>query len=203
VRNEVGDHLDERRDAELLSRLADAMADPLRARLFAAVAERPGVSIRQIAERIGEAERKVRYHVEALHSAGLLEIQGLRRRRGAVERQYRATTGMVIDAVDAERISLAQQRRISIEVLKLIMRDATMSVASGDFGTRSGHCEIRLRGEVDDEGWRELVEIHLRAMEDAQDAIDRSAERRRMTGEDGFEVTSAALLFEAPIWNRD
>jgi DNA-binding transcriptional ArsR family regulator len=203
MRNEVAEQMDERRDAELLSRLADALADPLRARLMAAVTEKPGISIRQIAERIGEPERKVRYHVEALHSAGLVEVQGLVRRRGAVERRYRATTSMMIDAVDAERISEAQQRRISLEVLKMIMGDATVSVASGHFGTHPGHSEIRLRGEIDEEGWRELAEIHLRAMEDAQAAIDRSTERRRTTGEEGFEVTSAALLFEAPIWKQD
>jgi DNA-binding transcriptional ArsR family regulator len=201
--NEVAEQMDQRRDADLLSRLADALADPLRARLLAAVTEKPGIGIRQIAARVGETERKVRYHVEALHSAGLVEVQGEVRRRGAIERQFRATNSMMIDAVDEERISAAQQRRISLEILKLIMSDATASVASGHFGTHPGHCEVRLRGEIDEKGWQELAEIHLRAIEEAQDAIDRSVERRRMTGEDGFEVTSAMLLFEAPIWKQD
>lgn len=201
--NEVAEQLDGRRDGDLVSRLADAVADPLRARLFAAVAEKPGISIRQIAKRVAEPERKVRYHVEALHAAGLVEVQGLGRRRGAVERQYRVTAAYVIDGADAEGISVDQQRRISVEILKMIMADATLSVASGHFGAAPGHCEIRLRGEIDEEGWQELAEIHIRAMEEAQDAIDRSTKRRRVTGEEGFEVTSAALLFEAPIWKQD
>jgi hypothetical protein len=192
-----------RRDAELLRRLADAMADPFRSRLLTAVTERPGVSVREIAEWLGETSRKVRYHMEALHSLGLVEVDGEVRRRGAIERQYRNTTANILYTEDERGLLPAQERRISVEVLKMVMGDATGSVAAGHFGAREGHCETRVRGEVDDQGWDELAELFARTTDAADQIIDRSVERRKQTGDRGVEVTAALLLFEAPIWNRD
>src|ERR1700742_4729050 len=105
------------RDAQLLRNLADAMADPLRARIMAAIAERPGISVREIAGWVEETNRKVRYHVEALHSQGLVEVQGEAKRRGAVERQYKVTTPTILHPGDERVITPAQERRISVEVL--------------------------------------------------------------------------------------
>jgi DNA-binding transcriptional ArsR family regulator len=191
------------RDAELLRSLADAMADPLRSRILTAVSERPGISVREIAGWVGETNRKVRYHVEALQAQGLLEVQGEARRRGAVERQYRSTTDAILHTDDERLISTSQARRISVEVLKMVMADATGSVASGHFGTREGHAELRIRGEVDVDGWDELSELLIRAAAEAEDIIGRSESRREETDEKGFEITAAMLLFEAPIWNRE
>lgn len=194
---------DRRRDVELLRNLADAMADPFRSRLVTAVTERPGVSVREIAEWLGETTRKVRYHMEALHSLGLVEVEAEVRRRGAIERQYRNTTANILDTEDERGLSPAQERRISLEVLKMVMGDATGSVAAGHFGVREGHCETRVRGEVDGQGWDELAELFARTTLEADRIIERSTERRKESAGPGAEVTAALLLFEAPIWNRD
>jgi DNA-binding transcriptional ArsR family regulator len=191
------------RDAELLRRLADAMADPLRIRIFTAISERPGISIREIAGWVDETNRKIRYHVEALEAQGLVEVQGEAKRRGAVERQYRSNTRAILDTDDERLISPVQERRISVEVLKMVMADATASVGSGHFGAREGHCELRIRGEVDGDGWDELSALLIRMTAEAEDIIRRSEMRREETGEKGLEVTTALLLFEAPIWNRE
>jgi DNA-binding transcriptional ArsR family regulator len=179
------------------------MADPLRIRIFTAVAERPGISVREIAERVGATNRKIRYHVEALQAQGLVEVQGEAKRRGAVERQYRSTTKATLSTDDERLISPAQERRIALEVLKMVMADATGSVASGHFGAREGHCELRIRGEVDVDGWNELSELLIRTTAEAEDIIRRSGTRSEETDEKGLEVTTAMLLFEAPIWNRE
>jgi DNA-binding transcriptional ArsR family regulator len=200
---EVSAAPEQQRDAELLRNLAEAMADPLRARILAAVSERPGISVREIAGWVGETNRKVRYHVEALHGQGLIEVQGEAKRRGAVERQYRGTTAAILNTEDERLISPAQERRISVEVLKMVMADATSSVASGHFGAREGHCELRIRGEVDVDGWNELSALLIRTTEESADIIRRSSKRREESGERGLEVTAALLLFEAPIWNRE
>jgi hypothetical protein len=191
------------RDAELLRSLADAMADPFRSRLVTAVTQRPVVSVREIAEWLGETTRKVRYHMEALHSVGLVEVESEVRRRGAIERRYRNTTPNVLYTEDERGLSPGQERRISLEVLKMVMGDATGSVAGGRFGVREGHCETRLRGEVDGQGWDELAELFVRTTEEADRIIGRSTARRKEGEEKGVEVTGALLLFEAPIWNRE
>jgi DNA-binding transcriptional ArsR family regulator len=193
----------ERRDVKLVQSLGDAMADPFRSRILVAVTERPGVTIREIAERLGETSRKVRYHMEALHGVGLVEVQGEVHRRGAIERRYRATTSNVIRADEERQLAPPQERRIALEVLKMAMGDATSAVASGHFAAREGHCATRLRGSVDSEGWDELADLFAATTEEARRVIERSGGRRETTGEAGVEVTGALFLFEAPIWNRE
>jgi DNA-binding transcriptional ArsR family regulator len=193
----------ERRDAKLVQSLGDAMADPFRSRILVAVTERPGVTIREIAERLGETSRKVRYHMEALHTVGLVEVEGEVQRRGAIERRYRATTSNIIRADEERELAPPQERRIALEVLKMAMGDATSAVASGHFAAREGHCATRLRGTLDSEGWDELADLFAATTEEARRVIERSRERREATGEAGVEVTGALFLFEAPIWNRE
>lgn len=192
----------ERRDQKLLQSLGDAMADPFRSRVLVAVTERPGVTIREIAERLGETSRKVRYHMEALHRANLVEVEGEVQRRGAIERRYRNTTSNLIRAEEEAELSPSQERRIALEVLKMVMSDATSAVASGHFAARAGHCSARLRGVLDSEGWAELADLFAATTEEAAEVIERSEMRCRSAGEEGVEVTGALLLFEAPIWKR-
>jgi predicted ArsR family transcriptional regulator len=192
----------ERRDVKLVQSLGEAMADPFRSRILVSVTERPGVTIREIAERLGETSRKVRYHMEALHAAGLVEVEGEVQRRGALERRYRNTTPNVIRAEDEPELPPSQERRIALEVLKMVMADATSAVASGHFAARAGHCSTRLRGVVDTEGWEELADLFAATTEEAAEVIERSRRRRQSTGEEGVEVTGALMLFEAPIWNH-
>ena len=118
-----------------------------------------------------------------------------------MERQYRVTMPILIDGTDEQWVSPTNSRRISLEVLKLVMGDATASVSSGRFGARDGHCETRIRGEVDAQGWEELAALFRQTTIDSQDIIGRSIERREETGEPGVEVTAALFLFEALIWN--
>lgn len=193
---------EQRRDAKLLQNLGDAMADPFRSRVLVAVTERPGVTIREIAERLGETSRKVRYHMESLQVAGLVEVDGEVQRRGAIERSFRNTTSNVIRAEEERELSPSQERRIAVEILKMVMADATSAVSSGHFARRDGHCETRLRGAVDSEGWDELATLLAATTDEALGIIDRSVRRRESTGEEGVEVTGALFLFEAPIWKR-
>jgi predicted ArsR family transcriptional regulator len=193
----------ERRDVKLVQSLGDAMADPFRSRVLVAVSERPGVTNGEIAERLGETSRKVRYHMEALHAAGLVEIEGEVQRRGAIERRYRTTTSNIIYTDDERQLAPSQDRRIALEILKMAMGDATSAVASGHFAAREGHCATRLRGVVDSEGWDELADLFAATTEEARRVVERSRERCEATGEPGVEVTGALFLFEAPLWNRD
>jgi DNA-binding transcriptional ArsR family regulator len=57
--------------AELKAALIETLSHPLRARILTVIWERPGVTIKQIAERIDEPARKVRHHVERMVEADL------------------------------------------------------------------------------------------------------------------------------------
>lgn len=65
------------------------LSDPLKLQLLQAFAE-SAKTTKQVAEELGESITKLYRHVDALHGAGLLEIAAEKRKRGTVERTFRA-----------------------------------------------------------------------------------------------------------------
>lgn len=65
------------------------LADPLRLRLLLAFAAGDRTA-KQVASELGEPVTKLYRHVDALHDAGLLEVVRERRKRGTIERTFRA-----------------------------------------------------------------------------------------------------------------
>ena len=65
------------------------LADPLKLELLQAFAEREKTT-KQVAAELGESVTKLYRHVDALCDAGLLEITHETRKRGTVERTFRA-----------------------------------------------------------------------------------------------------------------
>lgn len=65
------------------------LSDPLKLRLIQAFAEAEA-TIGEVAEALGEPLTKLYRHVDALLEAGLIEVTRTRRKRGTVERHFRA-----------------------------------------------------------------------------------------------------------------
>jgi len=65
------------------------LSDPLKLQLLRAFAKDPKTT-KQVAMELGESITKLYRHVDALFDAGLLEIAGEKRKRGTVERTFRA-----------------------------------------------------------------------------------------------------------------
>ncbi|HWB69684.1 MAG TPA: helix-turn-helix domain-containing protein [Solirubrobacterales bacterium] len=191
--------IDETSEAQFEALVA-AMGHPVRSKLLFALTDKPGVTIKQLATRIAEPPRRVRYHLQPMVESGLVVVDEETRRRNTVERRYRATQLPIVDATDDHPVTIAQQQRLSLEVLKMILADARSAVASGTFGTHEGHCEVRFWAEVDRQGWDELAQIHLKAFEDIRSALARSTERIAAGSPGYLPATSAILLFESPDW---
>jgi len=66
-----------------------AIADPLRARIFEALARRP-LTVKRVATLLGEAPAKIHYHVREMERVGLLKLVETRERGGILEKDYRA-----------------------------------------------------------------------------------------------------------------
>jgi DNA-binding transcriptional ArsR family regulator len=180
--------------------LAEAMAHRFRSRIFGLIAEKPGLTVRQISAQMGEPARRVRHHLEALLEAGLVMVESEARTRNTVERHYRATRLPIIEPHEIGVVGRFQERRISLEVFKQVFADVDGAVARGTFGVHGRHSEIRVPTEVDEQGWEDLFAIHIRAWEETRAALDRCEERLRDSGSKSFRVTSAFLLFETPGW---
>jgi DNA-binding transcriptional ArsR family regulator len=175
------------------------MSEPFRARLLQAVSEKSqdGVSVRQLAARLAEPKRKVRYHLDALSELGLVEVLKVEKRRGVIERFYRATVSPLIPEELGDR---DQARQIQIQALKAVLHDASGAIGAKLFGLRPGHAVIRVSAEVDPEGWSELVAIQERALSDVEAAVARSRRRLDASTEPRIAAVAAMLLFEVSPW---
>jgi DNA-binding transcriptional ArsR family regulator len=183
-----------------LDALTKTMAHPLRVRLFAALVERPGVSIREIAAHIDEPERRVRYHLEAMGREGLTEVTRREIRRGGVEYFYGAKVRPLVEEADLDEIDFERQRQMALQILRLVFADATAAFRAKQFGASRGHGEVRHWGELDDVGWEELSAVHRRAVDEVDGVFKRARERLDSRGEEGTSATSATFYFETASW---
>jgi DNA-binding transcriptional ArsR family regulator len=175
--------------------LIEAMAHPIRGKLLFALSDYPESSATELAKRIKEPAAKVRYHLRAMTSAGLVETVREQRRRGVTERFYRASVTPVLQNKD--EIPAQIWTKISIEILKVIFADASQAMSAGTLGSREDDCLARISSEVDAQGWTELVAIHLEAVANVRRALAKSRERLKATGERPLKVTSAVMFYEA------
>ena len=83
---------------------ARLLSSPLRLRLLGAFCGEPRTT-KQVAGVLGEPPTKLYRHVDALHRAGLLELMGERRVRGAIERYFQAVAARF--SVDGALLSTA------------------------------------------------------------------------------------------------
>lgn len=178
--------------------LAEAMSHPIQGRIMSVLYERPDISIRRIADRLGESPRRIRHQVEALLSTGLVDTTGEEHRRGVVERRY-STVGPN-EITDPQGLSTEQQVRMASRIVKLLLDDVAVAARAGTFGRHADRCEARFYGEVDEAGQVELAAIHLRAYREVGAALEAARDRVRESGEPGTEVVSGLFFFEAPLW---
>lgn len=79
-----------RSEQDLLTRMAKALAHPLRSRILHLIAEAPaqGVSPNEMTKATGEPLGNVSYHTKALLELGLIDLSDTAQRRGAIEHYY-------------------------------------------------------------------------------------------------------------------
>ena len=187
---------DEERQLEAL--IAVMTAHPLRNRILAVVAERvEGMSIREIGARIGEPERRVRHHLEALHASGLVGVARQEERRGALVRYWRAERTPLIWSRESN-LTTEQLEQLGTEILRLVIEDAAEALKGGTLAAGDSQVFGRIRRSLDREGCVELKRIYERALREAAEVARASAERAAAAGDGGTEVSMALLMFEVP-----
>jgi DNA-binding transcriptional ArsR family regulator len=188
------------KDDERTRVLAKAMAHPLRGRLLQAVSEKSeaGVSIRQLAARLAEPKRRIRYHLDWLEASGLVEIAREESAGSVVERFYRVNR---LPLIEHELHDRDQARSVAVEALKALLADASGAIKAKLFGARSGHAVIRVPADVDKQGWEELSALQRKVLPETQTVFEDSRKRLEASGEKPVGVVVAILLFEVPPWH--
>jgi DNA-binding transcriptional ArsR family regulator len=179
------------------SRLAKALAHPLRVQLLAALNE--GVaSPNELAKRLDEPLTNVSYHVRMLHDLGTIELVETEPRRGALEHYYRAVVRPFFADREWKRLPKNARGSISDAVLQLVWEDAAEAIKSGTFDDRENRHLSRTVLQVDDEGWDELNELLVDMIDRAMQIQADSATRASKAGEETFSVNLVMMTHPTP-----
>jgi DNA-binding transcriptional ArsR family regulator len=185
---------------KLRAALMETFADPLRIHVYIAVYERPGATVAHVAARIEEPERRVRHEIDRLIDAGLVIVDAESLEREARERHHRAVAAPTLDEQRDEPWTDVDRRAMSLSIMKFIAADIGRAIRNRTLGTRPGHAEVRVPGEVDQRGWEDLTATMVATMQRAEETMIGSAARLEAAGESGAEVIAAPLLFQVPAW---
>jgi DNA-binding transcriptional ArsR family regulator len=181
------------------SRLAKALAHPLRVQLLAALNE--GVaSPNELAKKLDEPLTNVSYHVRMLHDLGTIELVETEPRRGALEHYYRAIVRPFFADREWKRLPKNARGSISDAVLQLVWEDAAEAIKSGLFDEREDRHLSRSVLVVDDQGWEDLNELLVDVIDRAmQIQADSAARASDGDGEDDtFSVNLVMMTHPTP-----
>jgi DNA-binding transcriptional ArsR family regulator len=179
------------------SRLAKALAHPLRVQLLAALNE--GVaSPNELAKRLDEPLTNVSYHVRMLHDLGCIELVETEPRRGALEHYYRAVVRPFFGDRDWKRLPKNARGSISDAVLQLVWEDASEAIKGGLFDEREDRHLSRSVLSVDEQGWGDLHDLLAQTLDRAMQIQADSASRASKNGDEAFNVNLVMMTHPTP-----
>ena len=167
-------------------------AHPVRAKALSMMAERP-TSPKEVAAAVGKPIGNAAYHIRELTKAGMVILVEEKKRGGATEHFYLATT---IDDEASSRIDPGQREILARTGLHLIIADAARAMEAGMLASRPDVQMARIPLHVDEQGWREIRDLYVAALDAALAAAARSTKRLEEDGGDGFRALAVAMLFE-------
>jgi DNA-binding transcriptional ArsR family regulator len=185
------------------SRLAKALAHPLRVQLLAALNQKVA-SPNELAKQLDEPLTNVSYHVRMLHELDCIELVETEPRRGALEHYYRAIVRPFFGDKDWKRLPKNARGSISDAVLQLVWDDAAEAIKTGLFDERDDRHLSRTVLALDEQGWDELHELLADTLERAMSIQVESASRASKT-DDGetFGVNLVMMTHPTPNTAKD
>ncbi len=189
--------------------LAKALSHPLRAEILSFLTQNGAASPvqmdraglgRSVPSEEGEAAEKlsnIAYHCRVLADLGCIELASTRPRRGSTEHFYRGVTRMLLDVDAWARLPKESKSGVSIAALKESIESASAAVEHDTFDSRDERNIINLRGQLDEQAFREASQ----KMHDFIEYFDQlQAESiQRVSDPSQLIPTSATLLmYESP-----
>jgi DNA-binding transcriptional ArsR family regulator len=179
------------------TRLAKALAHPLRARILVVLNEQVA-SPNEIAGMLDERLPNVSYHVRALVDLECIELVRTAQRRGATEHYYRALRRPYFSDRDWRRLPRSARQRLVDLGLQLIWDDVSQAVEAGTIDARPDMHLTRSPLALDERGWGELRDA-LDVLLDKTERIGRDSKSRlAKSGEDGIPARLVLMHFQTP-----
>jgi DNA-binding transcriptional ArsR family regulator len=174
--------------------LMKALAHPLRWRILEVVSERGEASPVELARALDQPLATISHHVRVLREARSLEMTRTAQRRGAIEHYYRALAPPFFDLEQWERSPIVLRRGVAGQIFRRIVADAAAAGEAGAFDAPEAHVD-RIVLELDAAGWRELSDLLMDVLRQAQ-AIQDKSDVRRDGGEETRVSQMSILSFE-------
>jgi len=162
-------------------RLTQALNHPLRTEIIAILSD-TCASPSEMADMLGEELSNVSYHTKQLRELECIEVVDKEQVRGAVKTRYRATTKMLLDNPDWERLGRTVRTGISINAVNEVSRRAADALEAGTFDRRTDRTLITMKPEVDEPGWKEVNAALRTAFERIGDVEVEAAARKAVGG---------------------
>lgn len=178
-------------------RLIGLARNPLRLEALTLLNER-SAGVSEVAAELGGDPAAVGRELDQMHDVGLIEVVGEALNRGAVEPRYRTAMRLLWDDDEWAALGSDEQARLTNWIIELICADARAAAAANTFNTRPDSHASRTVSLVDEQGWRELIEIQHEALDAIFAVQAASAERLAEKGEPGFPAMSVMLGWEIP-----
>jgi DNA-binding transcriptional ArsR family regulator len=185
-------------EAELIK----ALSHPLRARALAILNERVA-SPKEIAAQLREPVGKLSYHVRELHNRGFAELVKTVPRRGATEHFYRGTARSFLSDENWAQLSPYAKDGFSVANLKMINDTAKAALLAKTFDSRNDRHLSCTPLMVDEEGWKELVNLLSNTLDEVFAIQANSVDRHADTKGDTMRATVSLLGFESPSCERE
>lgn len=177
-------------------RFAQALNHPLRTEIIAILSD-ICASPREIADMLDEPLSNVSYHTKELLKLKCVEVVDKEQVRGATKTRYRATTRMLLDNPDWERLGKSVRTGISVNAMNEVTRRAADAMEAGTFDRRTDRTLITMKLDVDEQGWLDANEA-LRAAYERIGEVEVEAAARKGEGAKTFRMTTSLLGYQSP-----
>lgn len=177
-------------------RIAQALNHPVRTEIIAILSD-TCASPSEMADMLGEELSNVSYHTRELWKLECVEKVDQEHVRGAVKTRYRATTKMLLDTPDWQRLDRTVRTGISINAVNEVTRRASDAVEQGTFDKRTDRAVITLKMDVDEQAWKDVNEAVMAAYRRLCE-VETEAANRKAAGAETFRMMASLLAYESP-----
>jgi DNA-binding transcriptional ArsR family regulator len=182
-----------RSEQDLETRMAKALAHPLRARVLTRLNERVA-SPNELSRELNEPLGNVSYHVKALLELGCIELVDTAQRRGAIEHYYRALTRARLDESAFKKLPASIRGELSATVVEEAIADVSQAFKAGTFDARTDRHSSWTPLTLDEQGWKELQSQLSDLLDRAMELQAQSAGRLQDDKSGGEEVQTSIVL---------
>jgi hypothetical protein len=178
------------------------MHTELRAQILILLNERTA-SRPEICKELGASFNQVRHAMEVLKKTNppLIELVCEKPVRGTVEKFYRATTLAYVDPSEWPSVPDAIKPGMRGSLLDILVDDAVAAVKDGTFDSLPGAHMSWTPMILDEQGWEDLTAILFRALGEAIEVKEDSAER--LLAEDAKGTSCTMSILGYPSANED